>query len=161
MVRVRRVSERHGAYRAPWYHRVNSQSKCNSGARSGSYFEKDFMAAFSVRNHTGKEPAMKSQQYQHLTYEQRIEIQQCLAYSMSFKDIGKRRKFSVTPQSPDYFKCVGRERFILALCDYRNMTGTDSQGGKRSRVLTDGIRRVIHYIATSTRSPKVGHYFSA
>ena len=33
---------------------------------------------------------MKSQQYLHLTYEQRFEIQQCLAHSMSFKDIGKR-----------------------------------------------------------------------
>lgn len=33
---------------------------------------------------------MKNQQYQHLTFEQRIEIQQCLAQSMSFKEIGKR-----------------------------------------------------------------------
>ena len=33
---------------------------------------------------------MKSQQYQHLTMEQRIEIQQCLSHSMSFKNIGKR-----------------------------------------------------------------------
>lgn len=33
---------------------------------------------------------MKNPHYQHLTIEQRIEIQQCLAHSMSFKDIGKR-----------------------------------------------------------------------
>lgn len=33
---------------------------------------------------------MKSQQYQHLTLDQRIEIQQCLSHSMSFKCIGKR-----------------------------------------------------------------------
>jgi IS30 family transposase len=33
---------------------------------------------------------MKNQHYQHLTLEQRIEIQQCLAHGMSFKDIGKR-----------------------------------------------------------------------
>jgi IS30 family transposase len=48
------------------------------------------MAAFSVKNHTQKELAMKSQHYQHLTLEQRIEIQQCLAHNMSFNDIGKR-----------------------------------------------------------------------
>jgi hypothetical protein len=46
------------------------------------------MAAFSVKNHTQKELTMKSQHYQHLTLEQRIEIQQCLAHSMSFKGIG-------------------------------------------------------------------------
>jgi IS30 family transposase len=33
---------------------------------------------------------MKKQPYHHLTLDQRIEIQECLSHSMSFKDIGKR-----------------------------------------------------------------------
>ena len=33
---------------------------------------------------------MKHQPYQHLTLEQRIEIQECLSHGMTFQTIGKR-----------------------------------------------------------------------
>ena len=37
-----------------------------------------------------KEKQLKGQDYQHLTLEQRIEIQECLSHGMTFKDIAKR-----------------------------------------------------------------------
>ena len=65
---------------------VNSQSKFHSGNSSGSYFNKKDVVEFSVGRRL---PKMKEKKYQHMTLEDRIEIQECLSKGVTFKDIGK------------------------------------------------------------------------
>lgn len=49
------------------------------------------MVEFSLRNMKGTQTMEKNEKkYKHLTYEDRLEIQECLAKGMDFKSIGKR-----------------------------------------------------------------------
>ena len=48
------------------------------------------MVELSLRNQKGAQTMRNEEKkYKHLTYEDRLEIQECLAKGMSFKDIGK------------------------------------------------------------------------
>lgn len=67
-----------------------------------------------------KECAMNHQSYQHLTLEQRIEIQECLSHGMTFKAIGRRIGKDQTT--------VSREIKRHAIIKQSNLIRTDQTG---------------------------------